>query len=64
MRYAIMGAVIAPILFSGTVELLQATLTKYRGGEWSDFLANICGVIAATAVAWYIIRPFIIKPKN
>lgn len=64
VRYAIIGAVVAPILFSGVVELLQEHLTKYRGGEWLDFLANTCGVLVATAVAWYIIRPLIIKPNK
>lgn len=64
VHHAIIGAIIAPILFSGAVELLQEHLTKYRGGEWLDFLANTCGVLTATAVAWYIIRPFIIKPSK
>lgn len=61
IRYAIIGAVMVPIAFSGVVELLQAYLTTHRGGEWLDFLANTCGVLAATLVAWYIIRPILAK---
>ena len=58
---AVIAAVVFPILFSGVVELLQEYLTKYRGGEWLDFLANTCGVLVATAISLYIIKPLIAK---
>ena len=64
IHHAIVGTIIAPILFSGIVELLQATLTKYRGGEWLDFFANTCGVIAATLIAWYIVKPIVEKKRK
>lgn len=45
------GAVVAPILMGGLVELAQAYLTTYRSGEWLDFVANTVGVCLASAVA-------------
>jgi len=38
-------AVIAPILMSGLIEILQATCTGgRRNGDWLDFAANSLGV--------------------
>lgn len=45
-----------PIMISGLIELLQEYCTTYRGGEWLDFLANTLGVLAATIVAYLILR--------
>lgn len=59
--HAWIGAVACPILFSGLVELLQAYCTTYRGGDWLDFLANSCGVLVATWIAWYGVRPRMMK---
>lgn len=59
--HAWIGAVLCPIAMSGVIELLQAYCTTYRGGEWLDFGANVCGVIAATLFAWYVLRPWILK---
>lgn len=36
--------IIAPIVMSGVMELLQAYATTYRSGEWFDLLANSIGV--------------------
>ena len=49
---------------SGIIEILQEYCTTYRGGDWFDFLANTCGVIAATAFAWFVLRPWIVKDLN
>ena len=46
----LLGAVLAPVLMGGLVELAQAYLTTYRTGDWSDFLANALGVMAASAL--------------
>ena len=51
--HAWIGAVLCPIVMSGIIEILQEYCTTYRGGDWFDFLANTCGVIAATAFAWW-----------
>lgn len=61
--HAWVGAVACPILFSGTIELLQEYATTYRGGDWLDFLANTTGVLLATAFAWYVLRAWIVA-KN
>ncbi len=63
LLHAWIGAVACPILMSGLIEILQSCCTSYRGGEWLDFVANTCGVGAATAFAWFVLRPWIIKSK-
>lgn len=57
MWHAWIGAVLCPIAMSGLIELLQQYCTSYRSGDWFDFIANSCGVIAATLIAFFIIRP-------
>ncbi|MDR0660841.1 MAG: VanZ family protein [Prevotellaceae bacterium] len=64
IRRALIAAVISPILFSGAIELLQQYATKHRGGEWLDFVANTCGVIIASLIAWFIFKPLIIKSNS
>ncbi len=57
------GAVIAPLLFSGAIEILQELTTKHRGGDWWDFVFNSVGVVGAAVVSIYITRPLMIKYK-
>lgn len=59
--HAWIGAVFCPIAMSGIIELLQEYCTTYRGGDWFDFLANSCGVAVATLIAYFFIRPRMIK---
>lgn len=61
LLHAWIGAVFCPIALSGCIELGQEYLTSYRGGEWEDFLANTCGVTVATLIAYYLLRPRILK---
>lgn len=61
--HAWIGAFLCPILFSGTVELLQAYCTTYRSGDWLDFAANSCGVLCATLISYFILRPRILKKR-
>ena len=61
--HAWLGAVVCPMLMSGIIELLQEYCTTYRGGDWFDLLANICGVIVASLFAWFVLRPWIVKGK-
>jgi len=56
IRRAWFGACLCPILFSGTVELLQEYLTVHRGGEWLDFAANTMGAVSASLLAFCIVR--------
>lgn len=60
-KRGLIGATLCPILFSGIIELLQEYVTSHRGGEWGDFIANTTGVMVATLIAWYLIRPWMIK---
>ena len=39
------------------VELLQEYCTTYRGGDWLDFAANTTGVVLASMVGYFILRP-------
>lgn len=61
MWHAWVGAFLCPILFSGCVELGQEYLTTYRGGDWMDFAANTTGAVLASLVAYFIIRPKMIR---
>lgn len=57
LKEMILGAMLLPILFSGTIELVQQYCTTYRGGDWMDFLANSTGVLLASAIAYFVIKP-------
>lgn len=61
--HAWIGAFLCPVVFSGIVELLQEYCTSYRGGDWLDFAANSAGAVVASLIAFYIIRPRMIKSK-
>ncbi len=50
-------AVVFPITFSGSIELLQEYCTTYRSGDWLDFTANSIGAITAGIVAYYFVKP-------
>ena len=61
--YAVIGAVIYPILLGGLLELCQNYFTRSRSGDWMDFGANTGGVFTATLIAWFILKPLIIKEE-
>lgn len=54
----LIGGIIAPTAMSGLIELGQAYCTTGRSGDWSDFLANTLGVLLATAIGYYGLRPY------
>ena len=60
------GAVVAPIIFSGLIEVVQGNFTSYRGMDVYDFLFNTLGVLFALFFAKYFIRPWVAayKKKN
>jgi VanZ family protein len=62
--HAWVGALLCPILFSGTVELLQQYCTTYRSGDWLDFAANSTGAVIASLIAHFLLRPRMLKRKN
>jgi len=43
-------AFLAPIAMSGLIEVLQATCTTTRQGEWLDFGANTIGVVIGNLI--------------
>lgn len=60
----IVGAIIAPILFSGTMEIAQMALTENRSADWYDLLFNILGVFSAIFIGLYIMKPIVKKLKE
>ena len=54
----------APILMSGTIELVQGYATDYRGADWGDVLANAIGAFFGLFVGYCILRPFIWKSNK
>ena len=57
----VLGAVVAPILFSGLVEIGQQTLTPTRAAEWWDFLCNSLGCLSAVLFSLLVTRKMIDK---
>ncbi|MCD8183660.1 MAG: hypothetical protein LUE99_11970 [Bacteroides sp.] len=55
--HAWIWALLCPVLFSGAVELLQEYCTTYRGGDWMDFAANNTGAVLVSLVAYFVVRP-------
>jgi len=49
-------ALIAPIVMSGILELLQEYCTETRHGDWYDLLANSIGVVLAAAIGLILLR--------
>jgi VanZ family protein len=59
----VVGAILCPVLLGGLMELGQMYLTSYRSGNWLDFMANAGGILVASLIAWYLLRPLIFKKK-
>jgi hypothetical protein len=59
--YAVIGGVLYPLLFGGVLELCQRYIIRFRSGDWWDFLYNMGGVVLATLIAWFALRPLIMK---
>ena len=55
-RKLLIWALIAPIVMSGIIELLQEYCTKTRQGEWTDLLANSIGVVLAAVIGLILLR--------
>ena len=49
-------AIIAPIVFSGLIEIGQQTLTPTRAADWWDFLFNSLGCLAAALFSQLVTR--------
>jgi VanZ family protein len=59
--HAMIAGVVIPVLFGGCMEFCQHYFTRYRSGDWVDFLANMKGVVVVTLIAWFLLRPLIMK---
>ena len=59
-------AVIAPIVLSGSIEILQGVKTDYRGADIYDFYANVFGVVIALLVpyGWWLSKRSSTSSKN
>ena len=57
----VLFAIIAPILMSGSIELVQGYATDYRGADWGDVLANAIGAVFGNLVGFCAIRRFLWK---
>ena len=55
-RWLACFAVIAPILMSGAIEILQSQ-TTYRSGDWADLLANSLGAFTAIPLGHFLLKP-------
>ena len=49
-------AIIAPIVFSGLIEIGPQTLTPTRAADWWDFLCNTLGCLAAALFSQTVTR--------
>lgn len=54
-----LAGILAPCLLGGVLEILQATATTTRSGEWMDFLADSVGVLLGVAVSVCTPRIFV-----
>lgn len=55
-RRLIPWAIIAPILFSGLIEIGQQALTPTRAADWWDFLFNTLGCLTAVLFSQLVTR--------
>lgn len=53
-RWSCIGAT---LLLGGLIEVLQATTTTTRSGDWLDFAADALGVVMAIPLFHFILRP-------
>ena len=57
-------AIVAPVAFSGSMELAQMFVTDYRSCDFYDFIFNVLGIVAATIFSLYVTRPIIARCKR
>ena len=48
-----------PVMMSGAIEILQATCTSNRSGDWLDFAANCTGVLLGCLFSRYVTHRFL-----
>jgi VanZ family protein len=50
----ILGSFLFPVLFGGSIELLQEYCTPSRSGDWMDLLYDTFGALLGWLVCWAI----------
>jgi len=55
LKRAYLLSFLTALTISGCIEILQATLTKQRHGDWFDFLANLTGIVVALLLHHFLI---------
>ncbi len=61
-RLLVPVALIAPILMSGIIEIVQNHVG--RSGDWFDFAANSVGVLLAGLLGHFVLRRYILSMKK
>jgi VanZ family protein len=56
LRRILFGSFLLPLLAGGLIEIMQEHLTRYRSGDWRDFLFDSLGAILGAAIAVLINR--------
>ena len=59
--HAIIGAIIAPIIFGALIEIGQTHMTTTRTGDWLDLASNCLGVVIGSLFVRIVLRPLILK---
>jgi len=59
MLVGMLPCVLFPIVMGGLIEIAQEYLTDCRSGELKDFMANICGIVAAMILSCLVTRPLV-----
>jgi len=62
MKKLIIGAFFLPIVYGGSIELIQHYFFTVRSGDWYDFLADLLGSLTALPIA-LLFRNYLIKNK-
>ncbi|MDD4416259.1 MAG: VanZ family protein [Proteiniphilum sp.] len=63
LRWVFWGLIL-PVIYGGTIELMQKYIFTSRSAEWGDWIADILGSLAAMAVAIILLRTRKRKRKN
>lgn len=59
-RRGFVFAGLCPAVMGGMLEIGQCVWTENRSGDWMDFVANTGGVVVASLIAWFVLRPRIV----
>jgi VanZ family protein len=58
------GSFLFPVLFSGSIEVMQSYFTTSRTGDWMDFLFDGIGSLCGILICWLINRKLSYAPMR